>query len=176
MSVGSPTAGTWSSSQWRPDNEFETGLAGRTGLRSAGIEVRRQEYRPSMFLRAERDRERCARRNVASILDAARELGILDAQEDQLVLATCHLKRRVTPRIPIDRIVLVLEKIRALFLGEAIRHVGGSVPWRRSRCEDSPIESRHERADSAARLSIVSASARPACRPGAVCEVARAQR
>ena len=23
MSVGSPTAGTWSSSQWRPDNEFE---------------------------------------------------------------------------------------------------------------------------------------------------------
>ena len=24
MSVGFPTAGTWSSSQWRPDNEFET--------------------------------------------------------------------------------------------------------------------------------------------------------
>ena len=24
MSVGSPTAGTWSSSPWRPDNEFET--------------------------------------------------------------------------------------------------------------------------------------------------------
>ena len=24
MSVGSPTAGIWSSSQWRPDNEFET--------------------------------------------------------------------------------------------------------------------------------------------------------
>ena len=24
MSVGSPTAGTWSSSQWRLDNEFET--------------------------------------------------------------------------------------------------------------------------------------------------------
>ena len=24
MSIGSPTAGTWSSSQWRPDNEFET--------------------------------------------------------------------------------------------------------------------------------------------------------
>ena len=26
MSVGSPTAGTWSSSQWRPDNEFETDI------------------------------------------------------------------------------------------------------------------------------------------------------
>ena len=50
------------------------------GRQSAGIEVRRQEYRPSMFLRAERDRERCARRNVASILDSARELGIRDAQ------------------------------------------------------------------------------------------------
>src|ERR1700680_1397111 len=24
MCAGSPTAGTWSSSQWRPDNEFET--------------------------------------------------------------------------------------------------------------------------------------------------------
>ena len=24
MCGGSPTAGTWSSSQWRPDNEFET--------------------------------------------------------------------------------------------------------------------------------------------------------
>ena len=24
MCVGSPTAGTWSSSRWRPDNEFET--------------------------------------------------------------------------------------------------------------------------------------------------------
>ena len=24
MSVGSPTDGTWSSSEWRPDNEFET--------------------------------------------------------------------------------------------------------------------------------------------------------
>ena len=24
MCVGSPTAGTWSSSQWRPDDEFET--------------------------------------------------------------------------------------------------------------------------------------------------------
>ena len=33
-----------------------------------------------MFLRAERDRERCARRNVASILNSTRELGIRDAQ------------------------------------------------------------------------------------------------
>ena len=30
MSVGSPTAGTWSSSQWRPDNEFETDRRGAT--------------------------------------------------------------------------------------------------------------------------------------------------
>ena len=32
MSVRSPTAGTWSSSQWRPDNEFET-----DGFRERGM-------------------------------------------------------------------------------------------------------------------------------------------
>ena len=31
MSIGSPTAGTWSSSQWRPDNEFETDRRGPVG-------------------------------------------------------------------------------------------------------------------------------------------------
>ena len=31
MCVGSPTAGTWSSSQWRPDNEFETDRASHRG-------------------------------------------------------------------------------------------------------------------------------------------------
>ena len=34
MSVGSPTAGTWSSSQWRPDNEFETDRSHRRILDS----------------------------------------------------------------------------------------------------------------------------------------------
>ena len=32
MSVGSPTAGTWSSSQWWPDNEFETDRILSVGL------------------------------------------------------------------------------------------------------------------------------------------------
>ena len=32
MSVGSPTAGTWSSSQWRPDNEFETDSNGEAKM------------------------------------------------------------------------------------------------------------------------------------------------
>jgi hypothetical protein len=37
MCVGSPTAGTWSSSQWQPDDEFETDRRGRdaTGRRPA---------------------------------------------------------------------------------------------------------------------------------------------
>ena len=42
MSVGSPTAGSWSSSQWRPDNEFEKDeclakliLVGEPALRTA---------------------------------------------------------------------------------------------------------------------------------------------
>ena len=32
MSVGSPTAGTWSSSQWWPDNEFETDRFAERGV------------------------------------------------------------------------------------------------------------------------------------------------
>ena len=40
MSVGSPTAGTWSSSQWWPDNEFETDrLYATTPL--VGVDVHR---------------------------------------------------------------------------------------------------------------------------------------
>ena len=37
MSVGSPTAGTWSSSQWRPDNEFETDTRSRKSIEYAAI-------------------------------------------------------------------------------------------------------------------------------------------
>ena len=47
MSVGSPTAGTWSSSQWRPDNEFETDtmVPGRL-LPLAPTELLHQRDRP----------------------------------------------------------------------------------------------------------------------------------
>ena len=38
MSVGFPTAGTWSSSQWRPDNEFETDTHERAFDRGEQIE------------------------------------------------------------------------------------------------------------------------------------------
>ena len=41
MSVRSPTAGTWSSSQWRPDNEFETDRV--FGGRGGRIEGARSE-------------------------------------------------------------------------------------------------------------------------------------
>ena len=36
MSVRSPTAGTWSSSQWRPDNEFETDRCAATVQHRSG--------------------------------------------------------------------------------------------------------------------------------------------
>ena len=39
MSVGSPTAGTWFSSQWRPDNEFETDRNRNTPLSSLTVET-----------------------------------------------------------------------------------------------------------------------------------------
>ena len=56
MSVRSPTAGTWSSSQWRPDNEFETNRAARPAPSAAPRSTRRGSCSP------------------------ARELGIRDAQ------------------------------------------------------------------------------------------------
>ena len=41
MSVGSPTAGTWFSSQWRPDNEFETDTSRQLGDGAArGLRLR----------------------------------------------------------------------------------------------------------------------------------------
>ena len=45
MSVGSPTAGTWSSSQWRSDNEFETDRF-RLGSRCGSLAIP-SERRPS---------------------------------------------------------------------------------------------------------------------------------
>jgi hypothetical protein len=36
MCVGSPTAGTWSSSQWRPDDEFETDTLQRSPRQNDG--------------------------------------------------------------------------------------------------------------------------------------------
>ena len=48
MSVGSPTAGTWFSSQWRPDNEFETDTLRRchtTGMQSKVHPTYKTKYR-----------------------------------------------------------------------------------------------------------------------------------
>ena len=56
MSVRSPTAGTWSISQWRPDNEFETDRAARPAPSAAPRSTPRGSCSP------------------------ARELGIRDAQ------------------------------------------------------------------------------------------------
>ena len=45
MSVRSPTAGTWSSSQWRPDNEFETDRRRVAGHRRLCAATRAQATR-----------------------------------------------------------------------------------------------------------------------------------
>ena len=44
MSVGSPTAETWFSSQWRPDNEFETDTRGGKGGAEPRSVIRRREH------------------------------------------------------------------------------------------------------------------------------------
>ena len=53
MSVRSPTAGTWSSSQWRPDNEFETDR--RRSLDDALVRARPPRGGSGQALRADRD-------------------------------------------------------------------------------------------------------------------------
>ena len=57
MSVGSPTAWTWSSSQWRPDNEFETDTGLDTIVRDR--DVAQQERVPER-LRNVREALACA--------------------------------------------------------------------------------------------------------------------
>src|SRR5438132_11321950 len=53
--------------------------------------------------------------------------GIADAQQDQLVFFCCFIERFCTPREPVDRIVGMLQKIRASFVDEPVRHLS-SVP------------------------------------------------
>ena len=71
MSVRSPTAGTWSISQWRPDNEFETDRAARPAPSAAPRSTPRGSCSP------------------------ARELGIRDAQDVESYFA-----REVLPHAP----------------------------------------------------------------------------
>ena len=47
---------------------------------------------------------------------------VADAQQDRLVLAACAIERFRSPRIPIDRIVCVLQEIRTGLVREAIGH------------------------------------------------------
>ena len=53
MSVGSPTAGTWSSSQWRPDNEFETDTMPRSETRPSNYPIKSSRASRLYRLRAD---------------------------------------------------------------------------------------------------------------------------
>ena len=48
---------------------------------------------------------------------------VADGQEDRLVLAARPLEGLRAPRVPVNRIVLVLKEIRTVFSRETIRHV-----------------------------------------------------
>ena len=47
---------------------------------------------------------------------------VADREEDRLVLLACAVEGILTPGVPVDRVVLVLEEVGALFCGETIRH------------------------------------------------------
>ena len=63
--------------------------------------------------------------------------GVADAQEDRFVFLLGPLERLSSPRVPINRILGVLEQVRTRFFSEAIRH-----SWRRWSCPDAPRSSR----------------------------------
>ena len=48
--------------------------------------------------------------------------GIADGQKNRLILATRFVESRISPRIPVHRVVGMLQKIGALFLSKAIGH------------------------------------------------------
>ena len=48
--------------------------------------------------------------------------GIADRKKNRLVLARRRFKRFIAPRIPIHRVVGVLQKIGTLFVRETVRH------------------------------------------------------
>ena len=82
MSVRSPTAGTWSSSQWRPDNEFETDSLGN-GLRD-------RENPPRQRLRA-------GRREPD---DAAGLVNFVPGEAEDLVLAPSGVVGEIEDVLP----------------------------------------------------------------------------
>src|SRR5216117_2674098 len=63
--------------------------------------------------------------------------GVADAQEDRFVFLLGPLECLSSPRVPINRILGVLEQVRTRFFSEAIRH-----SWRRWSCPDAPRSSR----------------------------------
>ena len=60
--------------------------------------------------------------------------GVADREEDRLVLASCRLEGLLTPRVPVDGVVGMLEQVGALLAGEPVL-MSAFVPlmrgWRR---------------------------------------------
>jgi hypothetical protein len=72
--------------------------------------------------------------------------GIANGKEDGLVLAASFFKRLVSPRIPVHRIVGVLEEVRALFVDETVGrssvfvHGPSEGSWFRTRIWDPKLQ------------------------------------
>ena len=80
MSVGSPTAGTWSSSQWRLDNEFETDRFGSSQTTVLAWLVRHTRATDATL------------RQAAGVASNKQLAGILSGLSKQA--AACHLSAR----------------------------------------------------------------------------------
>ena len=70
--------------------------------------------------------ERLVRHHVAPVAG-----GVADREQDRLVLGARPRERLVAPRVPVDRVVGVLEQVRARLLGQAVHEAtGGQGPAR----------------------------------------------
>src|SRR5690606_11789498 len=67
--------------------------------------------------------ERLALHHVAPVAG-----GVADRQQDRPILRTRPGERLLAPGIPVDRVVLVLEEVRARLLGQAIGHRFETTP------------------------------------------------
>ncbi len=59
---------------------------------------------------------------------------VADGEEDRPVLPSRPLERLGSPRIPVDRVIGVLEEVGARFVGEAVGHVVMSRNLRARHC------------------------------------------
>ena len=101
--------------------------AAAAGQGDDGVHVDRVEVRPLLTVDLDRDevlvQDACGQlvleglslHHVAPVAG-----GVADREHDRAILVACAGERLVAPRVPVDRVVLVLQEVRRRLVGEAV--------------------------------------------------------